>query len=113
MSISISHLSGYKIMWLIVMFDLPVTTPKERKAATKFRKDLLDMGFLMTQFSIYCRPANDKQKVKSITASIKRKLPDAGNVNILEITDKQYEKMKCFYGRVKENPEILEQLSLF
>jgi len=100
-------------MWLIVMFDLPVTTPKERKLATKFRKDLLDMGFLMAQYSIYSRPANNKQKVRSIVTAIKRKLPNAGSVNILEITDKQYEKMKCFRGRVKEKTDILEQLSLF
>ena len=32
-------------MWLIVMFDLPVIEREERKSATRFRNDLLDMGF--------------------------------------------------------------------
>ena len=39
--------------WLIVIFDLPVTTKKERRLATKFRNDLLDEGYLMLQYSVY------------------------------------------------------------
>lgn len=48
-------LSGYRIMWLIAMFDLPVLTKPERKAATIFRNDLLDEGFEMVQLSVYYR----------------------------------------------------------
>lgn len=35
-------------MWIVVMFDLPVIEREERKAATAFRNDLLDMGFEMS-----------------------------------------------------------------
>ena len=42
-------------MRVIVMFDLPVITEKERKIATKFRKYLLDDGFIMMQYSVYSR----------------------------------------------------------
>ena len=42
-------------MWVLVFFDLPTETKKERKAAAKFRKDLLCDGFTMFQFSIYLR----------------------------------------------------------
>jgi len=31
-------------MWMIVLFDLPVASPEERKIATRFRKALLDQG---------------------------------------------------------------------
>ena len=48
-------LSGYRLMWMVVLFDLPVGTKKERKAATKFRKFLLDQGFEMSQYSVYMR----------------------------------------------------------
>ena len=48
-------LSGYRIMWIMVMFDLPVITPSERKAANQFRLKLLDMGFLRCQLSVYMR----------------------------------------------------------
>ena len=48
-------LTGYRLMWMVVMFDLPVVLKAERKAATEFRNALLDMGFEMSQFSVYMR----------------------------------------------------------
>lgn len=48
-------LSSYRIMWMIVMFDLPVVEKAERRAATEFRNSLLDLGFEMSQFSVYMR----------------------------------------------------------
>ena len=40
-------------MWVLVFFDLPTDTKKERKSATDFRKKLIADGFIMFQFSIY------------------------------------------------------------
>ncbi len=40
-------------MWVITMFDLPVVTPKARKAYARFRKTLLEDGFTMMQYSVY------------------------------------------------------------
>ena len=48
-------LSAYEIMWVVVYFDLPVTTKVERRRATGFRNMLLDEGFLMKQYSVYIR----------------------------------------------------------
>ena len=59
-----SALSGYRMMWLYVMFDLPVGTKAERKAATRFRQSLLDDGFEMAQFSVYLRFAESKEKAE-------------------------------------------------
>ncbi len=42
-------------MWLLAMFDLPVTTRKARKRYAEFRKLLLQEGFSMLQFSVYAR----------------------------------------------------------
>jgi CRISPR-associated protein Cas2 len=50
-------------MWMIVMFDLPVTTSAERKIATQFRNHLLDNGFEMSQFSVYFRFCGDRSRV--------------------------------------------------
>lgn len=47
------RLNAYHIMWLFVFFDLPVTTKKEMKAASLFRKNLEKDGFSMMQFSVY------------------------------------------------------------
>ena len=48
-----NRINAYHVMWLFVFFDLPVTTKKERKDATQFRKSLEKDGFSMMQFSVY------------------------------------------------------------
>ena len=42
-------------MWVIAMFDLPTDSQPARRAYTRFRKDLLEDGFSMMQYSIYIR----------------------------------------------------------
>lgn len=107
-------LSGYRIMWLVVLFDLPVGTKKERKAATRFRQKLLDLGFEMTQYSVYLRFCSGKEQAESYERKIEQAMPGAGKVHIMGITDKQYENIRTFRGRNREqgfkNPE---QYALF
>lgn len=50
-----NRFSEYRIMWVLVFFDLPTETKKERKAYADFRKKLIADGFTMFQFSIYMR----------------------------------------------------------
>ena len=50
-----NRISEYRVMWVLVFFDLPTDTKKERKVAADFRKALLQDGFVMFQFSIYIR----------------------------------------------------------
>ena len=101
-------------MWLLVMFDLPVTSKKQQKAATAFRNHLLDEGFQMAQFSVYMRFTYGKENADAYCKRVRQALPRWGKVSILTITDKQYERMICFYGgeveQAKKNPE---QLVLF
>lgn len=102
-------LSGYRLMWIMVLFDLRVGTKKERKAATGFRNFLLDEGFEMAQFSVYTRFTAGKEQAEAYTRRIQGRLPPSGKVHVLYFTDKQYENMKCFRGQTAEsdrkNPE--------
>ena len=97
------QLSGYKILWLYVMFDLPVLTPTERRAATRFRKLLLDEGFEMAQFSVYLRHASGKDAAEKYINAIRRALPARGKVHIVTITDKQYGNAHVFSGKKHEH----------
>ncbi len=107
-------LSGYRLMWMMVIFDLPVLTKKERRAATKFRKFLLDQGFGMCQLSVYLRFCAGKEQAEVYTRRVRSALPESGNVQILYFTDKQYENIVSFDGRrrrpANKNPE---QFALF
>lgn len=107
-------LSGYRMMWLYVMFDLPVGTSAERKAATKFRNFLLDEGFEMAQFSVYLRFAESKEAAETYISHVSQARPDGGKVHIVTITDKQYGNARIFAGRKREHrPENPDQLALF
>lgn len=102
------------MMWLYVMFDLPVGTAAERKAAARFRTFLLDEGFEMAQFSVYLRFAESKEAAEVFISHIREALPKSGKVHIVTITDKQYGNARIFAGRKRErssaNPD---QLVLF
>lgn len=107
-------LSAYRLMWMFVLFDLPVRTRTERRAYTRFRNFLLDQGFEMAQFSVYMRFCMGKEQMEAHTRRIEQNCPNAGKVHIVAITDRQYETMVCFEGRKREpgrkNPD---QLVLF
>ncbi len=107
-------LSGYRLMWMLVMFDLPVITHAERKAANDFRLSLLDMGFLRSQLSVYMRFCTSHSQLHTYCRRVEEILPTGGNVNILQMTDKQYERIICFDGR-KAMPakKRSEQFDLF
>jgi CRISPR-associated protein Cas2 len=91
-------LSGYRLMWITVMFDLPVITKAERKAASGFRLNLLDMGFEMSQFSVYMRFCTSSAQIETYCKKVEHSLPGGGKVNILQFTDKQYERIISFSG---------------
>ena len=82
--------SAYRMGWVLVMFDLPVLTDEERKKASRFRKELLDTGYLMIQFSIYARPCVSLEAMDSHIAKVKAITPEAGNVRLMFITDQQW-----------------------
>lgn len=89
-------------MWMAVMFDLPVVTREERKAATDFRLRLLDHGFEMAQFSVYMRYCVSPHQAETLAGRIAAELPASGKVNIVFFTDKQYERILSFRGRSPE-----------
>ncbi|WP_418064971.1 CRISPR-associated endonuclease Cas2 [Salinivirga cyanobacteriivorans] len=101
-------------MWLFVFFDLPTNTKKERKAAARFRKDLMRDGFSMMQYSVYNRHCASKESADVHEKRIKNFIPEKGQVSILRITDKQYGNIVNYWG-VKEDPlpEGPKQLEIF
>ena len=109
-----SFLSGYRLMWIFVMFDLPVGTKKQMREATKFREFLLDQGFEMSQFSVYARFCNGKDSYDTHLKRIERALPEKGEVHVLTFTDKQYETIVRFSSQRRKRPrKNPDQLALF
>lgn len=101
-------------MWILVLFDLPTETKKDRKVYAQFRKQLLQDGFTMFQFSIYLRHCSSADNADVHMRRIKNILPPNGKVGILRITDKQFGEMQIFHGyRQEKFQHPIQQLELF
>lgn len=109
-----TELSEFRIMWVMVFFDLPTETKKDRKNAAEFRKQLLKDGFSMFQFSIYVRHCASQQNAEVHIKRIKAILPEYGQVGVMCITDKQFANIELFSGKkvAMREPEPM-QLELF
>ena len=99
-------------MWIIVFFDLPTDTKKARKRYTIFRKDLLDDGFSMMQYSVYVRHCASKENAEVHIKRVRNCVPPDGEVRVTQFTDKQFSRMEVYRGKrrvdVEEEPAQLE-----
>ena len=107
-------ISVYRCMWVLTMFDLPVDTKEARRAYAQFRKALLKDGFSRLQFSVYARHCASEENADVHTERVQHVLPDDGEVRVLAITDKQFERMRVFWGKMRKPTEPPpRQLELF
>lgn len=98
----------------MVMFDLPVDTAADRKAATAFRNDLLDFGFERCQYSVYLRFCEGREQADKWIRRVRDVLPRGGRVYCLCFTDKQYAGIIRFEQRARKiSPKIPGQFALF
>lgn len=106
--------NAYRIMWVLVLYDLPTETKANMKDASRFRKSLIDDGFTLFRFSMYVRHCPSRENAEVHIKRVKNLLPKVGKVAIMSITDKQFGDIEIFYARNKENPKVSsQQLELF
>ncbi|MBF0542691.1 MAG: CRISPR-associated endonuclease Cas2 [Nitrospirae bacterium] len=105
----------YRIMWLIVFFDLPTNSAKDKKEYIRFRKFLLEDGFTMMQYSVYIRHSASRENAEVHINRIKSSLPENGTISVLIITDKQFGDIQNFWGRKTTKPPLPtpKQLEMF
>ena len=94
-------------MRLLVMFDLPVATKKDRKEYAKFRKYLIDSGYFMLQFSIYTRITQNHDDARKHIRKLKQNLPPKGAVRVMQVTEKQYTSMEILVGTKTAEEDFL------
>lgn len=109
-----SRFSEYRITWILVFFDLPTASKKDKKQYADFRKALISDGFFMFQFSIYARHCPSQYTADVHIKRVKKALPECGKVGILCITDKQFGQIEIFESGIQSNISIpVQQLELF
>lgn len=109
-----NRLSEYRIMWVLVLFDLPTETKVERKTYALFRKKLLADGFTMFQFSIYIRHCPSRENAQVHIKRVRGLIPQKGHIGILCITDKQFGDIEIYFGKKQTKATLpSQQLELF
>ncbi|MCI8322821.1 MAG: CRISPR-associated endonuclease Cas2 [Lachnospiraceae bacterium] len=93
-------------MRILVFFDLPVLTEKERRDYRQFRKFLIRSGFMMMQESVYCKLAQNSTAAEIIIDNVKKNKPGDGLVQMLKVTEKQFAKMEYIVG--ESSSEVLD-----
>jgi CRISPR-associated protein Cas2 len=91
-------------MWVLAMFDLPVDTKMARRAYADFRRALLKDGFTKMQYSVYVRHCPSEENALVHVQRVERLVPADGEVRILVFTDKQFERMRIFLGKMRISP---------
>ena len=84
----------YRFMRILIFFDLPTETSKDRKNYSKFRKFLINEGFIMMQESVYAKLVLNNSITNSIKDKISKNKPPKGIVQMLVITEKQFGSME-------------------
>lgn len=101
-------------MWNLVMFDLPVLTNAQRRAANGYRWLLKDLGWQMAQLSVYVRYVPTGMSLAPEIRTLKAGVPPEGRVEILAITDRQWSKAIRFINSKSTEPvPAPELLTLF
>jgi CRISPR-associated protein Cas2 len=101
-------------MWIMLMFDLPVGTKKQRNSASRFRNDLIEAGYQRLQWSVYGRFCPTVQKAKRDGQAALAKVPPDGECRVLYLTDHQWHRMVVVRHEKPVEPEPEpRQLAIF
>ena len=97
-----------RIMRMLVLFDLPTGSPKERKSYSNFRKFLIKDGYHMEQYSVYSRILLSRDSADAHLKRLKANLPLAGEVTVLTLTEKQYAGREVLVHTCTERPREVD-----
>lgn len=87
-----------RYMRLVVFFDLPVDTTKQRKDYRLFHKFLAKDGYLMLQESVYAKLVINDGAAGAALLRLRKNKPPAGLVQVLKVTESQFSTMEYITG---------------
>lgn len=104
---------SYRFMRMMVFFDLPTLTVENRRSYNRFRKLLVQNGFLMLQESVYCRMVLNGTVERSVADLIRRERPPEGMVMLLTVTEKQFAGMDIITGEYSTDVIDTDERTVF
>lgn len=85
-------------MRLLIFFDLPMETSKNRRDYTAFHKFLIKNGFIMMQKSVYSKLVVNGVTSQAVKERVSKNLPPEGIVELLEVTENQFSRIDYLVG---------------
>lgn len=98
-------------MRLVLFFDLPMVTKQERKIYTQFRKYLIKNGYMMMQFSVYCKIFPNREAAINHISILRKQVPKNGQIRIMVVTEKQYSRIEIIVGGRSNQENIVSSES--
>lgn len=108
-------INGWRIMWVIAVYDCPMTDSEARHHYAVFHRKLLQANFAQLQNSLYVHHFPTFAVAEAAIARLRRHIPPGAQVVFFIVTDKQYGMTREFLG-AKERKKKLdspEQIELF
>lgn len=96
---------SYRYMRILLFFDLPTQTSKQRYNYSKFRRFLIKEGFIMCQYSVYTKLVLNNTVSDLIKIKVRKNSPSEGSIQMLTITEKQFSNMEILLGNTQEKVE--------
>lgn len=81
-----------------MFFDLPTETAENKREYRRFRKLLINNGFLMMQESVYCRMLLTPSAGNAVLDILRKNRPSEGIVQVMTVTEKQFSGMEYITG---------------
>lgn len=107
-------MNGNRFMRIMLFFDLEVDTNEKLRQYNKFRKFLINEGFIMYQYSIYVKLLLNPQISKLYIKKIRDNSPNTGVISVIVITEKQFSRIVDITGRRKsEVDDTLNRIIFF
>lgn len=85
-------------MRMIIFFDLPSVTPNDKREYLRFRKTLINEGFIMMQESVYTKIVLNNTSMNLVKKRIYKQKPKRGLVQLLAITERQFSSIEYVVG---------------
>ncbi|WP_444936340.1 CRISPR-associated endonuclease Cas2 [Microbulbifer sp. JMSA004] len=107
-------INGWRVMWLITVYDCPVGTAEARHDYTVFRRKLLNYAFSQVQYSLYVRHFPTLASAEAMIERLKKQIPADAKVAFMLMTDKQYSMTREFLGPEpkQQRPNAPQQILL-
>lgn len=96
---------SYEFMRILLFFDLPMVSKKEKKIYSQFRKNLIKNGYIMMQYSVYSKICNNRDSAMNHIDILKRILPGQGQIRIMTVTETQYARIQILVGGLSKQEE--------